>query len=405
MVCKRRYLNRFVATGLLFAVSGCDDGSSGNSSKDRSNSPDSAPHLRLIPLPEYSGRIQHVVLHSPQGLVGQTWRSVYDLLTAMPPDTRFTLVCNTQAALSETQGRLRQWKFDDRKDIAAILIQQPISIWARDRYIAMARAEAGGLPTWLVPQVVQNFDSERRQQEREVPGLLNEVKPCCRIAETPLVLEGGNVIASKRQVFAGANAFHENTQIGTPAQTKAALEGLFGLPLIMIHDDSGSPPMAHVDMFFTPVADDHVLVGSPALAAEIVKKADSSSAGLLKRRLFITPDVSGGIDASFSPQRARRFDQVAKQLTELGLRVTRIPYVDSRNGDFAVTYNNVIQEQRDGRHIVYMPIYKIPALDDAARRTYESLGMIVKPIDVSPICHLLGAVRCLANVVERSDDE
>ena len=122
--------------------------------------------------------------------------------------------------------------------------------------------------------------------------------------------------------------------------------------------------------------------------------AADASTEALKKRLFGEPDLSAG--------RAARFDQVAAQLAALGLAVTRVPYVDNRGGDFAVSYNNVLQEKRDGQHVVYMPIYQIPALDAAAAEMFESLGMVVRPIDVSPVCHLLGATRCLANVVERT---
>ncbi|MCA9256899.1 MAG: hypothetical protein KDA33_14725, partial [Phycisphaerales bacterium] len=81
--------------------------------------------------------------------------------------------------------------------------------------------------------------------------------------------------------------------------------------------------------------------------------------------------------------------------------VIRIPYADSRGGDFIVTYNNCLQETRDGERVVIMPTYDIPALDAAARKVYESLGMRVREVNVSTISHLVGAVRCMGNVVER----
>ncbi len=340
------------------------------------------------------------MFHSTAGVVAQAWRPVHDLLAAMPPDVRCTFVCDTRAALDETRGRLRQWKFQ-RDNIVSGYIESPISVWARDRYIAMHPAADGRPPVWLVPQVVESRDGNRRRQERRVPALLSAAELRCRVAETPLVLEGGNLVASNTRVFMGANVLRDNAVLHSPEQTRAALADLFAPQVVLVEDHSGLPPVAHVDMFLTPIADDHVLVGSPALAAEIIAAADPASIYALRQRLFITPELPGGLEASFAPERAARFDQLAARLEKLGLKVTRIPYVDSRSGDFIVTYNNVLQETRDGRRIVYMPIYQIPALDDAARRTYESLGFLVRPIDVSSVCHLLGAVRCLANVVER----
>jgi hypothetical protein len=68
-----------------------------------------------------------------------------------------------------------------------------------------------------------------------------------------------------------------------------------------------------------------------------------------------------------------------------------------------VTYNNVLLEQRGRQKIVYMPVYGVPALDRGSERIYRGLGFEVKTIDVSQIFELGGAVRCLANVTERSD--
>jgi len=351
----------------------------------------------LTPLSEYDGRIAHIVFHSADGLVDIAWRPVYDLLNAMPAETRFTFVCDTLAALSETRGRLRQWKFGMRENMRVYLVQTPLLIWARDRYIATRPPGEGALPIWLVPGLVRNFDSGRRSGEQAVPTLLNAIVPTCRVARTPIALEGGNIVASNERVFVGANVLRDNAAAGSPNQTKTGLSELFALPVTLVADETGQPPIDHVDLFITPIAADHVLVGSPTLAARTMAGADDASSGALRKRLFGGPDFSSG--------RAARFDQVAEQLAALGLTVTRVPYVDNRSGDFAVSYNNVLQEKRDGQHVVYMPIYQVPALDAAAAKTFESLGMIVRPIDVSPVCHLLGATRCLANVVERTSDD
>jgi hypothetical protein len=348
----------------------------------------------LAPLSEYDGRIAHIVFHSADGLVGIAWRPIYDLLSAMPAETRFTFVCDTDAALSETRGRLRQWKFTGRENIRTHLVRTPLLLWARDRYIVARPSTDGELPIWIVPRILQNFDSGRRSSEQAVPTLLNAIVPTCRAARTPIALEGGNVIASNGRVFVGANVLRDNASTGSPNQTKAGLSELFAVPVTLVADETGLPPIDHIDLFITPIADDHVLVGSPTLAARVMEGADDASAESLRKRLFGEPDFSAG--------RAARFDQVAEQLAALGLTVTRVPYVDNRGGDFAVSYNNVLQEMRDGQHVVYMPIYQIPALDAAAAETFESLGMVVRPIDVSPVCHLLGATRCLANVVERT---
>lgn len=278
-------------------------------------------------------------------------------------------------------------------------------IWARDRYIASAapKADSSVLPIWLVPQLVLTFDEASRAGERKIPNALNSFEPICRIAETPIVLEGGNVLAAGRHVFIGANVIAENAATFVKESLLSTLSSTFKPRVLLIADDTGRPPAPHIDMYITVVGNDNILVGSPRLAADVMKNADEPSRRALAERLYITPDMPDPKGPDFTPQRIARFDQVAAYLERAGYRVTRIPYVDCRNGDFIVTYNNVLQETHSGRHTIYMPIYKVPALDAAARMAYESLGFEVKPIDISPICHLLGAIRCMANVVEREE--
>ena len=51
--------------------------------------------------------------------------------------------------------------------------------------------------------------------------------------------------------------------------------------------------------------------------------------------------------------------------------------------------------------MVFMPAYRIPELDHAAARVFESLGLEVRPVDVTEVYELHGSVRCLVNVLQR----
>lgn len=361
------------------------------------------PAKRVVPLSEYGGRIRHVIFHAPEDLVGQMWRPIYDLLNAMPKDVRITFACSSMPAAKEIEGRLRQWKFNTRQGIDWFCIDRPLLVWARDRYIAL-RPESKDSPRWLMPALVPNRDLNRRSYERRVARILAGRQYENTIVHTDVILEGGNVLASEKRVFVGASVLQDNASLGARDKIESVLAELFGLPVVLVGDDKGKTPIAHLDMFVTILDDKNVLVGSPTLAVDILKVADEASKKGLRERLFILPEVGDEKVSTSIVERGPSFDSIAKSLSQAGVHVERIPYADSRGGDFVVTYNNVIQEQRDGRHIVYMPTYEIPALDEAARKTYEKLGCDVKPIDVAPISHLLGAVHCLTNVTERSAD-
>lgn len=355
-----------------------------------------------MPLAEYDGAIQQIVIHQPEKLVGQAWRATYDLLVAMP-DTTFTLVCDSKAAVDETVGRLRQWKLAERANIRILPVDGPLLVWARDRYIAMRRMTGEELPVWLTPKPPASFDAERRTRELLIPVAFNEIVPTCTQVDTRLVLDGGNILASRDRVFIGGNVIEDNKELGNADWTRATLKEFFGPNVTIVAEPDGRVPVAHLDMYVTILDGNRALVADPRLAKQVIASADEASRKALYERLYITPNMPPPIGPDFTDARIARFDAIAKALTDAGVEVTRIPYADCRGGDFIVTYNNVLQETRDGKHIVYMPIYEIPALDAAARELYESLGMTVKEINVSTICHLLGAVRCLANVVERGE--
>lgn len=387
----------------LACAASCNSDNASSTSKPSNNTDNASGESssgRFAPLPEYAGTIDHVVVHQPEKLVGQGWRATHDLLKALP-DATFTFVCDSDKSVQEVTGRLRQWKFTDRGNVRLLPIDGPLSMWARDRYIAMRRVNSKSLPVWLTPQAPPTFDSKRREAESSIPDAFNAVEPTCTHVETPLVLEGGNLVASRTNVYIGANVFRENAALGGADRVRSLLRDLFAGKLVIVGDEAGNVPCDHVDMYLTAIDDNKVLVGSPALARQIIASAGDDSKKALYERLYITPNMPPPVGPDFTTARIKLLDDIAARLEAEGIDVGRIPYADSRGGDFIVTYNNVLQETRDGKRVVIMPIYNIPALDAAARKAYESLGMQVRAVDVSTISHLVGAVRCIGNVVAR----
>ncbi len=55
----------------------------------------------------------------------------------------------------------------------------------------------------------------------------------------------------------------------------------------------------------------------------------------------------------------------------------------------------------DGRRVVYLPTYGLPALDRTAVAFYEGRGYRVHPIDVSTLYQHNGSLGCLVNIVAR----
>lgn len=345
------------------------------------------------PLPDCHGEIRHIFLHAPEHLIDVLSGPAVELLHHLSPNTRVSILCDSEKASKRIDALLAEKGLGNRTGIALIQVPGPLSIWARDRYISV-RATVGDIPSlWLFPRLSPHLQEECRTNEHALLSSLQSSYPIVT-GISPLVLEGGNLVSTEKHIFVGANVLLDNAHKISLSETTAELSRLFALPVILVGDEKRLAPFPHVDMYLTPITNDHLLVASPWLGHKILGTADEVSREAAKEQLFGQPDASD--------DRARRFSQVARRLEARGFTITRLPYLDNRGGDFAVTYNNVLQETRSGQHIIYMPVYGIPALDAVAQQTYEALGCTVKTVDVSPVSRLLGAIRCLANVVERS---
>ena len=86
----------------------------------------------------------------------------------------------------------------------------------------------------------------------------------------------------------------------------------------------------------------------------------------------------GGPD--FSDATVARFNAVAEQCQALGYRVVRIPVVPGCDGRTFLTYVNAIIDEREGRRIVYMPVFGVAdELNREAAGVWTNLGYDVDP--------------------------
>jgi hypothetical protein len=155
---------------------------------------------------------------------------------------------------------------------------------------------------------------------------------------------------------------------------------------VILMDDA---PDHHAGMYMMAIGNGRMLVGDPSLGAPLLDAADPALSAM-----------TGGPD--LSPQAQRHFDAVAKLAADHGYQVTRIPTIPGQNGKQYLTYVNVIMDIRDGRPVVFMPIYRNqPKLNAAAQGVWESLGYQVRSIDCTTLWPQGGTLHCLVNVLER----
>jgi hypothetical protein len=148
-------------------------------------------------------------------------------------------------------------------------------------------------------------------------------------------------------------------------------------------------PDHHAGMYMMAAGEGRMIVGDPSLGKGLV---DLDAPGLSA--------MEGGAD--FSSETQKRFDAVAKLAADHGYRVIRMPTVPGRDGKRYLTYVNVIMDVREGKPVVYMPVFADqPRLNAAARGIWEGLGYEVKPVDCTAVWGQGGTLHCLVNVMER----
>ncbi|MCA9504772.1 MAG: hypothetical protein H6748_21280 [Spirochaetaceae bacterium] len=399
-----------------------------------------APPARARLLPDTRGRIESVVLSLASGRRAALRNAdiVSRLVDALPPDTRVRILTNDRAAFDVRQpaAPLR------RRDVEFLEVppDHDLTIWPQDPFLVL-ETQAGGT------RLLRAHGFERADDRVMAEAIAGSAG--WSVGDSALEFEGGNVVADTRRIFVGANTIRRNAIAADVAEAEIAarFEASLGAPVVVV--GPVPQPLAHLDMYLTPLGGDRVLLADPGAGAAIAERlleaspesvarfeetvsawffADPAVATLPGRDAPIeAPDLSGATRraARDSARLAPLFDSLADALRARGLDVHRVPILlddparppasdrardESSERPFAapldfpiLTYNNVIQEEREGSRSVWLPHYGLAPLDRAAADAWRALGYRVVPIEGYATSALYGgALRCSAKVTERS---
>lgn len=341
------------------------------------------------------GPIAELLLHYALNSEGELGTVYQDLFQHLGPNVRLQICCSNEASVDAFSSRWGTAAVGQGRQVQLVNVNRPITVWARDRRIC--RQTADGRPAdCFVPTAHFTYDPEK-QNDLVLSSLLFPTGLVPGVSLSSFHLEGGNVVSNRRHVFVGANAVEDNPhRFVSESAMFAELTRIFGRPTIAIQGRDGDVPWIHTDMYLTPVDSRTILVSSPAEGCRLLEGQNTITVPQRDRQTQVEFDVV----AADSP-RQTRFDEVANQLSDLGYQVIRVPALINVQKDWMVTYNNVLMDYQDGQRIVLMPVYHIPELDHAAAQIYRALGFEVRPVDVSTVFQLGGAIRCLANVTRR----
>ena len=341
------------------------------------------------------GPIAELLLQYAANSEAELGAPYFDLFQHLGPNVRLQVCCPNEASVEAFSSRWGAAASANGRQVQVVNVNRPITVWARDRRICRQTPDGRSAPCF-VPTAHFTYDPEK-QNDLVLSSMLWQQGLVPGVALSSFHLEGGNVVSNRRHIFIGANAFDDNPhRFTSEAAMFAELSKVFGRQAVAIQARDGQTPWIHTDMYLTPIDSRTILVSSPTEGCRLLPGQTSVILPQRDRHVEVEFD-------SIAPDSIRqtRFDDVANQLTNMGYQVIRVPSLINVEKDWMVTYNNVLMDYQNGQRVVFMPVYHIPELDHAAAQIYRALGFEVRPVDVSPIFQLGGAIRCLTNVTRR----
>jgi hypothetical protein len=369
---------------------------------------------------EAEGEIRDWLLAVPAQFSENFVETQAQLIARAAPDIRFFVVHSGgrgHRALIDRVGRL------DPKALRRVTFQraaESVSPWVRD-YFLVGRAPDGSRLAWL--HHPEHYRGASGPWQSLDPRDFTDALEGVRTIQTNLWVDGGGVVADEERIFAARTPLFAGRMApggrGDPQGIARAIEVRWGKPVTWVEAGPISPS-GHVDTFLLPTGERTAVMGSASLASSLLRKVSRGerSRFIDRFRAFTTgPDAprDAPIDHEkildhltadgSAPRRRAALDAVRAQLMKLGYRQVPVPYLvldPARYGLFAtITYTNGVIDVRDGRKTVYLPVYGLGALDEAATKAWAQLGYRVVAIDALGAAIHGGAVRCLSQVIRR----
>jgi len=355
------------------------------------------------------------------------------IVNTLQPHVRFIAMINDRSAFTvlpgNAAGRLR---------LVDLPTEQSFTIWTQDPFVA-ARMPDGS--TCLIAPA----DFDRADDQTMTARLADALD--MPIVTSDLLFEGGNIVASSRHVFIGADTIARNAMALKidARQIARRFEQAFGRPVIVV--GPLPQPVGHIDMMLTPIGDGRLMLADPAAGAAVIeqlRERGSERIAAFERaavegffgnpaireligpggRAIRPPKMAGRtIDAAAAARElAPLIDRLADELAELGYRVLRVPFLpgladeppdDPASADEpaaptpgpgypTLTYNNVLLERTADDQTVYLPRYGLEAVDQAAAAAWEHAGFTVRPVTgLTTSAMFGGSLRCCVKVLTR----
>jgi hypothetical protein len=334
-------------------------------------------------LSEYGGALREIVI---QYVAGDTIAfPVYrDFLPQLASDVIVDVVCPDQQAFDEFKRRLG----DVSCELRAIPVGHDLTVWSRDRWLALQPRESSDRVTLLAPTEEEGAATwpQREGDSKIAIDIARALPQSVTARRLPLYFDAGDLLADDRTVFVAPMVLPKNLTktISSADELKQTLTRALSRKIVLLDQ----APQHHLGMYMMAVGERTMLVGDPSRGKPLYDGSFPPLPG--------SPDFSDAMQA--------RFDAVASQAQSEGYRVIRIPTLVSPDQKTFLTYVNVITEQRRKEKFVYLPTYQgATPLNQAAAQVWRDLGFTVHPVDCTSSYPFLGNLHCLVNVLRRAN--
>jgi len=350
---------------------------------------------------------------------------VTNIVNGLPETTQILILTNDRAAFTIAGNAWPQ-----RISFIDMPTDNPITMWTQDPFLVLKDSAEDPGTTLLASKTFER--SGDNIMAEHIAGFADYP-----LQVSSLYFEGGNIVSDQDFILIGANTIRHNAlklEL-SPTDVATRFQQELGRPVLVV--GPYPQPIAHIDMMITPLGGGRILLADSNAGARIAENAlrnDPDSVEAFERyceehffghpaiseihgkdgKVLNAPEVRGKTQKAIELSRAIGpvLDGIASSLEHYGYKVERIPLLyggpeslDSPTADDKniaaypmLTYNNVLIAGQD----VYLPRYGWPAMDEAARNTWETLGFTPHSIDGLTISAMYGgALRCSVKVLER----
>ena len=329
-------------------------------------------------LSECDGALRQLVIQYEGGARDISLPVFAQFLPQLPADVTVHVVCPDDDAWRELSDAVGPTACT----LKPLPVGHAMTTWSRDRWVCLRDTAGRSVLLHAATEAGATLWPEREGDQHIAIDLATSL-PRVLAQRTDLLFDGGDVMADSRNALIAGRVMPRNVAVTvkSPEEFRLRMQRLLGRPVTIL-----DAPDHHAAMYMMSVGNGVMLVGDVQLA----------------RQSPVDEQALLGNEVDDSDEMRQALDRLAEQCRQLGYTVVRMPLLPGRDGRVFVTYLNAILDDRDGRRVVYMPVYRhADPLNTAATTVWESLGYEVRPVDCTTAYRHFGCLHCLVNVLER----